>query len=273
MPAVRLHVTVLALLFASVAGGAEPAPSLAVRRAQGEIRLDGDLSDPGWQGAAVLDPFWETQPGDNVPPRVKTTAWVAYDDRPPLHRPCGARTRTRRGSAPPSWSATTSWAPTTTWPSSSTPAATASPPCELRVEPERPAGRRGLQRRLAERGLRARLLLRHRGPDHRLAAGRPRCGIPLLVAPLPQAGRRRSGGSSSGATTHATTATSSTAGPIPRGSDCLVCHAQPMVGLTGLPTSGGLVLAPYASGQDVADGRFAGGAARRTGANGTSGST
>jgi hypothetical protein len=40
--------------------------------------------------------------------------------------------------------------------------------------------------------------------------------------------------------------------PIPRGSDCLVCHAQPMVGLTGLPTSGGLVLAPYASGQDVA---------------------
>ena len=40
--------------------------------------------------------------------------------------------------------------------------------------------------------------------------------------------------------------------PIPRGSDCLVCHAQPLVGLTGLPTSGGLVLAPYASGQDVA---------------------
>jgi hypothetical protein len=40
--------------------------------------------------------------------------------------------------------------------------------------------------------------------------------------------------------------------PIPRGSDCLVCHAQPLLGLSGLPASGGLVLAPYASGQDVA---------------------
>ena len=40
--------------------------------------------------------------------------------------------------------------------------------------------------------------------------------------------------------------------PIPRGSDCLVCHAQPMIGLSGLPASGGLVLAPYVAGQDVA---------------------
>ena len=71
MVRVRLHAAVLALLCASVASGAEPAPSLAVRRASGEIRLDGDLGDPGWQGAAVLDQFWETQPGDNVPPKAK----------------------------------------------------------------------------------------------------------------------------------------------------------------------------------------------------------
>ena len=43
--------------------------------------VDGDLSDPGWQGAAVIDHFYETQPGDNVEPRVKTVAWVTYDDK------------------------------------------------------------------------------------------------------------------------------------------------------------------------------------------------
>jgi hypothetical protein len=84
MPEARLPaVGFLALLAATVAvaGAAEPAPALTVRRAGGEIRLDGDLGDPGWQGAAVLDQFWETQPGDNTPPKVKTTAWVTYDER------------------------------------------------------------------------------------------------------------------------------------------------------------------------------------------------
>ena len=32
-------------------------------------------------GAAVIETFWETSPGNNVPPKVKTTAWVTYDDR------------------------------------------------------------------------------------------------------------------------------------------------------------------------------------------------
>jgi hypothetical protein len=54
---------------------------VAVRRAAGAIAIDGDLSDPGWQGAATIEKFYDIQPGDNVPPPVKTTAYVTYDDR------------------------------------------------------------------------------------------------------------------------------------------------------------------------------------------------
>lgn len=56
-------------------------PPLAVPRASAPIAVDGELSDPGWKGAAVVDTFWETSPGNNVPPKVRTTAWVTYDER------------------------------------------------------------------------------------------------------------------------------------------------------------------------------------------------
>lgn len=57
-----------------------PAP-LAVHRTTAPITVDGDLSDAGWQGAAVIDRFYETSPGDNTPPKANTTAWVTYDER------------------------------------------------------------------------------------------------------------------------------------------------------------------------------------------------
>jgi hypothetical protein len=50
-------------------------------RAAGEIRIDGDLSDPGWQGAAKVDVFYETNPGDSIPAPVKNVARLTYDDR------------------------------------------------------------------------------------------------------------------------------------------------------------------------------------------------
>src|SRR5262249_54527455 len=43
--------------------------------------IDGDLSDPGWQGATKVDTWYETNPGDNVPPPVKNTAWLTYDEK------------------------------------------------------------------------------------------------------------------------------------------------------------------------------------------------
>jgi hypothetical protein len=72
-----------AVFLAGLAGafGQDSPPPLPISRAAGLITVDGKLSDPGWSGAAVIDRFWETQPGDNAEPPVKTTAWVTYDDR------------------------------------------------------------------------------------------------------------------------------------------------------------------------------------------------
>jgi hypothetical protein len=52
-----------------------------VPRISSPIAVDGSLSDEAWKDAAVLDTFYETSPGDNVAPKVKTVAYLAYDDR------------------------------------------------------------------------------------------------------------------------------------------------------------------------------------------------
>ena len=64
----------------SVRAEAPPPPEpMAIVRATGEISVDGDLSDAGWQGALSFDRFYETSPGDNIPAKVKTTVWLSYD--------------------------------------------------------------------------------------------------------------------------------------------------------------------------------------------------
>jgi len=55
-------------------------PPIEIHRLQGSITLDGKLDDSGWQTAAKIGQWYETQPGDNVPPKVKTDAWITYDD-------------------------------------------------------------------------------------------------------------------------------------------------------------------------------------------------
>lgn len=59
--------------------GDEPAPVIHVARATGPITLDGDLSDPAWRDAARIETFYEYNPGDNLPPKVRTLAWLTYD--------------------------------------------------------------------------------------------------------------------------------------------------------------------------------------------------
>jgi hypothetical protein len=73
--------SVLALPLAASAADAPRPDPVDIRRAKGAIEIDGALDDPGWQGAAVMDRFYETSPGDNAEPKVKTLAWVAYDQR------------------------------------------------------------------------------------------------------------------------------------------------------------------------------------------------
>src|SRR5436305_3118935 len=76
--------TLVVCLVAAAAAFAEtppPAPPIQIHRAKGAIRIDGDLSDPGWNRAATVSAFVEGQPGDNTPAKVKTMAYLTYDDR------------------------------------------------------------------------------------------------------------------------------------------------------------------------------------------------
>ena len=75
----------LACLVALAAEAAPPedslrGPEIRIARAAGAIAVDGDLSDPGWSGAARVDTWFETRPGDNVPPKVASIGYLAHDD-------------------------------------------------------------------------------------------------------------------------------------------------------------------------------------------------
>ena len=60
---------------------AQPGPEIHIGRTAGPIVVDGDLSDEGWKSATKVDTFFETNPGDNVPPKVRTVAYLAYDEK------------------------------------------------------------------------------------------------------------------------------------------------------------------------------------------------
>jgi Domain of unknown function (DUF5916) len=54
---------------------------IPISRTTGEIRVDGDLGDAGWQGATAIDTWYESNPGDNTPARVKSVGYLVYDDK------------------------------------------------------------------------------------------------------------------------------------------------------------------------------------------------
>ncbi len=75
---------------ATLVGPAFSRPSIAddlrgaeirISRAAGPIAVDGDLGDEGWKGASPIETFYETNPGDNLPPKVRTVGRLAYDER------------------------------------------------------------------------------------------------------------------------------------------------------------------------------------------------
>lgn len=86
-PQARL-ILVVSLLAAVFFGSQSPyaeeslrGPEIQIRRAAGPITLDGDLSDPGWQGANRVEEWIETRPGDNVPPKVRTVGDLTFDEK------------------------------------------------------------------------------------------------------------------------------------------------------------------------------------------------
>jgi len=69
----------LALASPIAVSGAER-PVHKVGRAASEIKVDGVLDDAAWQTASVVELKYETRPGENTPPSVKTDMLLAYDD-------------------------------------------------------------------------------------------------------------------------------------------------------------------------------------------------
>jgi hypothetical protein len=87
---VAVHRTIVLVLTAaavlcasapSLCAANDPAPQMTIHRAAGPITIDGDLSDPGWQNALKSETWFETNPGDNIEPKVKTIGYMTYDDR------------------------------------------------------------------------------------------------------------------------------------------------------------------------------------------------
>jgi hypothetical protein len=62
------------------AADAPAADPIGIHRTPGPIKVDGDLSDEGWKGAARIDTWYETNPGDNTSPKVKNVGYLTYDD-------------------------------------------------------------------------------------------------------------------------------------------------------------------------------------------------
>ena len=56
-------------------------PVFNVSRAMGSITIDGHLDDVGWQSTNVINNFLEVMPGENIPPIVRTEAFVTYDNK------------------------------------------------------------------------------------------------------------------------------------------------------------------------------------------------
>jgi hypothetical protein len=78
----RAWAALLALALAATPAVAAPADGpLEIRRIAQPIVVDGRLDEPAWADAATVDTWYETRPGDNVEPKVKNRAYLAYDDR------------------------------------------------------------------------------------------------------------------------------------------------------------------------------------------------
>ena len=58
----------------------ENGPPTMLRRLSGPVAIDGAIDETAWKDAALVDTWWETNPGNNVEPAVKNLAWVGYDD-------------------------------------------------------------------------------------------------------------------------------------------------------------------------------------------------
>jgi Domain of unknown function (DUF5916)/Carbohydrate family 9 binding domain-like len=248
----RLALLVLAGLWGAAASAADAPPvppPIPLPRASGPIAVDGDLSDPGWKGAAVVDTFFETVFGDNRAPNVTTVAWVTYDDRYLYIAVRCDDPDPRRIRAP-------------------------------YVDRDQVIGtddnvaifldtrndhRTAQEFRVSPRGIQADAVFNDASGNEDFSpdfyydtAGRitdkgwqAELRIPLSSLRYPRADPQKWGiivwRNYPRDFRYAIYSS-----PQPRGANCLICYSRELTGLTGLPSSSHLVVAPYASAQDVA---------------------
>jgi Domain of unknown function (DUF5916) len=239
---------------AALAEGPPPAraaeaasPEIRIERAAGPIVIDGDLSDPGWRGATRVETFFETNPADNVPASVKTVAHLAYDDRyfyaafeffdpdpASIRAPLGVR----------------DYVPSSTdyggvildsKHDGKTGVLLLANPRNVQYDAiaDDVTGNEDSSydvywdsaTRINAQGW----VLEMRVPfsSLRYTAADPQTWGILLYRNRPRSFRVQM-----------------FSAKLPRGSNCLICHANPLTGLSGLPKGGHLVAAPYASGKD-----------------------
>jgi hypothetical protein len=226
-----------------------PPPLTLPRTAPGSITLDGDLSDPGWQQAARIDTFFETVFGDNRAPGVETVALVTYDDRylylaVRCDDPAPSRIRAPFVDRDNVFGTDDNVAIFLDTRNDHRSAQ------EFRVNP------RGIQgdaiyndangnedfspdfyyataAKMTERGWQAELRIPL--SSLRYPKADPQTWGIIVWRNYPREFRYALYSS-----------------PQPRGANCLICRTRELTGISGLPSSGHLVAAPYASAQDVA---------------------
>jgi len=71
----------ISLCFASILQAATTAEPLMLEPTAAPIQIDGVLSDAAWQSATKYTTWYETNPGDNIEPKVKTVGYVTYDSK------------------------------------------------------------------------------------------------------------------------------------------------------------------------------------------------
>src|SRR4051812_2121365 len=80
--AISLLTTAVSLVAAPVVAqtslSGEP---IRIVRATGPIIVDGQLNDEGWRNVPSVEKWYETNPGDNPKPPVKSVGYLAYDER------------------------------------------------------------------------------------------------------------------------------------------------------------------------------------------------
>ena len=243
-----MAVVVFATAFAAFGQNeAQAPPPISIHRTSAPITVDGDLSDAGWKDAVKLDNWVEGQPGDNIPAKVKTIAYLTYDDR---YFYIGIRAEDPNAKAIRA-------------PYVERDAVIGTDDNLAVFLDTRGEKRNSLELRVSPRGIQADGFYDDAGPvedfspDYfydtaaRIDSGGWSAEFRIPFSSLRYSSRNPTWSILIWRNYPRDFRYAFYTAPVPRGSNCLVCHAQTITGLTDLPESGHITAAPYVSSQHL----------------------